>query len=70
MRRLVCAIRIRCPVDRTPLAIYSQPGFKGGRIMGPFQMPWLTFSAFIVIAATILMVIVRSIWGFRKGEDQ
>ena len=38
--------------------------------MGPFQMTWPTFSAFIVIAATILMVIVWSIWGFRKGEDQ
>ena len=38
--------------------------------MGPFQTPWLTFFAWIVIGATILMAIVWSIWGFRKGEDR
>lgn len=39
--------------------------------MGPFQLPWLTFSAWIVIGASILLAIAWSIWGFRKGgEDQ
>jgi len=38
--------------------------------MGPFQTPWLTFYAWIVIGASILMAIVWSIWGFHKGEDQ
>jgi hypothetical protein len=38
--------------------------------MGPFQTPWGTFFAWIVIGATILMVIIWSVVGFRKGEDQ
>ncbi|MCK5585992.1 hypothetical protein KAJ02_07960, partial [Candidatus Bipolaricaulota bacterium] len=40
------------------------------RIMGPFQTPWPTFFAWIVIGGTILMAIVWSIVGFRKGEDR
>jgi len=38
--------------------------------MGPFHMPWLTFSALIVIAGSILLAIVWSVWGFRRGEDR
>jgi len=38
--------------------------------MGPFHLPWLTFSAWIVIGGSILLAIAWSIWGFRKGEDQ
>jgi len=41
------------------VSIYSQPGSKG-RIMGPFQTPWPTFLAWIVIGGTILMAIVWS----------
>ena len=59
----------RCLVDVRAMSIYSQPDSKGG-IMGPFHMPWLTFSALIVIAGSILLAIGWSVWGFRKGEDQ
>jgi len=38
--------------------------------MGPFQTPWLTFYAWIVIGASILMAIVWSVFWFRKGEDR
>jgi len=38
--------------------------------MGPFQTPWLTFFAWVVIAGTILMAIAWSILGFRKREDR
>lgn len=61
--------RIGCSVDGTPVSIYSFLEFERGA-MGPFQTPWLTFFAWIVIGGTVLMAIVWSIWGFRKGEDR
>lgn len=38
--------------------------------MGPFQLPWLTFGALIVIGGSILLAIIWSIWGIKRGEDQ
>jgi len=56
-------------VDRAYMCIYSQLRTKG-RAMGPFHLPWLTFGALIVIAGSIILAIVWSIWGIKDGEDQ
>jgi len=37
--------------------------------MGPFNTPWLTFAAWIVIGASILLAICWSTFGFRSEED-
>lgn len=38
--------------------------------MGPFHTPWLTFLAWVVIAGSILLALIWSIVGFRKGDDR
>ncbi len=40
--------------------------------MGPFNMPWMTFSAFIVIGASIAISIIWAINDIRKesGGDR
>ncbi len=34
--------------------------------MGPFNMPWLTFSAFIVIDVSILIAVLWAVLDMRK----
>ena len=40
--------------------------------MGPFALPWLTFSALLVVAASIAVSIVWAIWfsGSDGGGDE
>ena len=40
--------------------------------MGPFGLPWLTFSALLVVAASIAIAIVWAIWfsGAGGGGDE
>ena len=57
------------PVDAIFLSPYAQPRAEG-RVMGPFQTPWLTFAAWIVIGGSILMVLVWSYLSFRRRDDR
>ena len=34
--------------------------------MGPFGLPWLTFSALLVVVASIVLAVV---WAVRSGDD-
>ena len=40
--------------------------------MGPFGLPWLTFSALLVVAASILIAIAWAVWfsGPDGGGDE
>jgi hypothetical protein len=38
------------------------------RSMGPFETPWATFLAWIVIAGTVVLAVLWSV--FRTGKDE
>lgn len=38
--------------------------------MGPFETPWMTFAAWLVIVGTIVLAIVWSLWRTGKDEDR
>jgi len=38
--------------------------------MGPFNTPWLTFFAWVVITASVLTSIVWAIFFFKSGGDE
>ena len=40
--------------------------------MGPFGLPWLTFGALLVVAASVIISIVWSVWfsGSDGGADE
>ena len=57
-------------VDRSALSIYAFAGKQKGRDMGPFNTPWLTFLAWIVIGASILVSIGWSVFGsWNEGDE-
>ncbi|MCK4538274.1 MAG: hypothetical protein KAV42_05700 [Candidatus Krumholzibacteria bacterium] len=37
--------------------------------MGPFNMPWLTFSAFIVVDISVLIAIIWVVMDIRKHPE-
>lgn len=37
--------------------------------MGPFHMPWLTFSAWIVALGSVVFSIIWAIWIFKPEDD-
>ena len=37
--------------------------------MAPFNMPWLTFGAFLVLGGTILLALVWALWD-KKHEER
>lgn len=38
--------------------------------MGPFNMPWLTFLAWVVTAASVLLAIAWAAWPSRRGKGE
>ncbi len=36
--------------------------------MGPFNMPWLTFAAFIVTGGSIVIAILWAVTDLKRGE--
>ena len=38
--------------------------------MGPFNMPWLTFAAFVVTAASIVLAIVWAALDRERGDGE
>lgn len=40
---------------------------KDGMHMGPFNVPWLTFLAFVVTAASIVLAVAWAAWDSRRN---
>lgn len=40
--------------------------------MGPFGLPWLTFGALLVVAASVVISVVWAVWfsGSGGGDDE
>jgi len=44
-------------------------GRVGGRIVGPFRLPWGTFASFLVVAGSILLAVLWAVLSHDNKPD-